>query len=61
MIKTYPDIYHNYITVNKKGETAIYVKVLNAIYGTTKEELLFYNKFFEDLNNIEFRLNLYDP
>ena len=37
-----PEIYRKYITVNKRGETVIYVKVINTIDGIMKEELLFY-------------------
>ena len=31
LMMTAPEIYFKYITVNKKGETVLYVKVFNAI------------------------------
>ena len=33
LIKTAPEIYHKHITINRKGETVLYVRALNAIYG----------------------------
>ena len=39
----------------------IFVKALNAIYGITKAEILFYSKFVGDITPIGFKLNPYDP
>ena len=39
MMMIAPEIYCKYININKKGETVIYVRALNAIYGTTKAAL----------------------
>jgi hypothetical protein len=61
MVKTAPEIYRKYVTVNKKGETVLYVRALNAIYGIMKAALLFYKKFIGDLMSIGFELNPYDP
>ena len=42
LIKTAPEIYRKNITINRKGETVLYVRELNAIYGIMKAVLLFY-------------------
>ena len=36
LIKTAPEIYRKHITINRKGETVMYVRALNAIYGIMK-------------------------
>ena len=33
LMMTAPSIYLKYITVNNKGETVLYFKAINAIYG----------------------------
>ena len=45
LIKTAPEMYCKHITINRKGETVLYVRVLNAIYGIMKAALLFYQRF----------------
>ena len=54
MVATALEIYKKYVTVNKKGELAIYVEALNALYGIMKAPLLSYIKFFENLKSIGF-------
>ena len=44
MVKVAPNIYTKYITVNSKGETVLYVKLLNALYGIMKAALIYYQK-----------------
>ena len=61
LVKVAPEIYTKYITINKKGETVLYVKLLNALYGIMKAALLFYKRFVKDLESIGFELNPYDP
>ena len=61
LIKTAPEIYCKHITINRKGETVLYVRALNAIYGIMKAALLFYQKFVVDLMTIGFEMNPYDP
>ena len=48
LIKTAPEIYRKPITINRKGETVLYVRALNAIYGIMNATLLFYQKFVRD-------------
>ena len=59
LMMTYPSIYRKWITVNKKGETVLYIKSLNAIYGITKAALLLYNKFVGYLTSVIFKLDPY--
>ena len=61
LIKTAPAIYRKHITIKIKGETVLYVRILNEIYGIMKAALLFYQKFVGDLMRIGFELNPYDP
>ena len=61
LIKMAPEIYCKHITINRKGETVLYVRALNAIYSNMKAALLFYKKFVGDLMTIGFELNPYDP
>ena len=61
LVKVAPKIYTKYVTVNSKGETVLYVKLLNALYGIMKAALLFYQRFVGDLESIGFVLNPYDP
>ena len=61
LIKTAPEIYRKHITINRKGETALYARALNEIYGIMKATLIFYQKFVGDLMTIGFELNPYDP
>ena len=58
---TDPEIYHNYISINKKWETVICVKFLNYMYEIKKKDILFYRNFFGDLTTIGFKLNPYYP
>jgi Reverse transcriptase (RNA-dependent DNA polymerase) len=61
LVKVAPKIYTKYVIINKKGETVLYVKLLNALYGIMKAALLYYQKFVENLESIGFVLNPYDP
>ena len=60
MAATAPEIYKQYVTIDLKGNKALYVRTLNAIYGIMKAALLFYLKFVEILTSIGFVLNPYD-
>lgn len=61
LVKVAPKIYTKFVTINSKGETVLYVKLLNALYGIMKAALLFYQHFVGDLESIGFQLNPYDP
>ena len=61
LIKMAPEIYRKHNTMNRKGETVLYVRALNAIYIIMKSALLFYQKFVGDLMTIGFEMKPYDP
>ena len=60
MAATAPEIYKQYVTIDHKGNKALYVCTLNAIYGIMKAALLFYLNILESLTSIGFVLNPYD-
>jgi hypothetical protein len=49
MVKTAPNIYRKYITVDAKNQPILYVKLQKALYGCLQSALLFYLKFFGDI------------
>ena len=59
MVMVAPQAYQNIITTKK--EKVLYVKAQKALYGMLKSALLFYRKLHNDLENVGFKLNLYDP
>jgi hypothetical protein len=63
MVKVAPEIYTKYVIINSKGETVLYVRLLNALllYGIMKAALLYYIRFVSDLKSIGFEVNPYDP
>ena len=61
LVKIAPDIYRDYVKVNKKGEKQILVERLNALYGTMMASLLYYEKFTTRLDKAGFEINPYNP
>jgi hypothetical protein len=61
MVKVAPGIYTKYVTINAKGETVLYVRLLNALNGIMKAALLYYKHFVTNLLSIGFQINPYDP
>jgi hypothetical protein len=61
VVKVAPEIYTKYVIINYKGETVLYVRLLNALYGIMKAALLYYQRFVTDLKSIGFEINPYDP
>jgi hypothetical protein len=45
MVKTAPNIYRKYITVDAKNQSMLYVKIQKALYGCLRSALLFFLKF----------------
>ena len=54
-----PDVYTKYVTI-ENGVKVLYLRLLNALYGTLKAALLFYQKLVKDLEAEGFELNPYD-
>eukprot|EP00956_Cyclotella_meneghiniana_P009212 scaffold12647_cov40-Cyclotella_meneghiniana.AAC.1 len=61
MVEVDPELYGPYLRKTKKGESILYVKMLNAMYGLLRSALLFYLKLVKDLTDFGFELNPYDP
>jgi hypothetical protein len=61
MVKVAPEIYTKYVIINSKGETVLYVRLLNALYGIMKAALLYYQHFVTDLKSIGFEINPCNP
>jgi hypothetical protein len=54
MVKVALEIYTKFVIINSKGETVLYVRLINALYGITKAALLYYQRFVNDLKSIGF-------
>jgi hypothetical protein len=61
LVKIAPDVYKDYVRVNKKGELQILVECLNALYGTMMASMLYYEKFTTRLEKAGFKINPYNP
>ena len=59
--KTAPEVYSQYVTVDKKGDTVLLEECMNAIYGTMVAGLLYYCKLADSLDHKKFTKNPYDP
>jgi hypothetical protein len=61
LVEIAPDVYHPYVTKDKKGVKQLLVQCQNALYGTMVASLLYYRKFAKSLTDIDFVFNPYDP
>jgi hypothetical protein len=57
MVKVAPEIHTKCVIVNKKGETALCIRLLNALCGIMKAALLCYQHFVKDLKSVGFKIN----
>ena len=55
-----PKLYQKLVTTDKNGQTFLYVKVLNALYGLLRSALLFYRKKVKYLEAYVLNTNTYD-
>ncbi len=60
MVQVTPNLYREYITVDRKGMAILYVKMQKALYGLLRSALLFYRKLVANLESHGFVLNPYD-
>jgi hypothetical protein len=49
MVKTAPNMYRKFISLDNKGNSILYVKLQKALYGCLRSALLFYLKLVKDL------------
>ena len=61
LVEIAPDVYSEYVTKDKRGNTELLVVCLNALYGTMVAALLYYEKFTNSLKSKGFCMNPYDP
>jgi hypothetical protein len=61
MVKTAPNIYRKYITLDSNNRLVLYVLLQKALYGCLRSALLFYKKLVKDLKRKGFKLNRCDP
>jgi hypothetical protein len=61
MVQIAPQIYQNYITMDKKGTKILYVKLQKALYGLMRASLLFYGKLRKEFEDYGLVVNPYDP
>ena len=61
LVEIAPEVYSEYITKDKRGNSELLVICLNALYGTMVAALLFYEKFTNSLKSKGFVKNPYDP
>ena len=53
--------YERFVTTERNGQEALYVRLLKALYGCVKSALLWYDLFTNSLKGMGFTLNPYDP
>jgi hypothetical protein len=59
MVKLAPEVYRPYV-VSEGGKGVLYLQVLMVLYGMLVVALLWYKKFKEDLEKIDFKYNPFD-
>jgi hypothetical protein len=57
LLKTAPNIYRKYITLDSDNHPVLYVLLQKALYGCLRSALLFYQKLVKDLKRKGFKLN----
>ena len=60
LVKLAPDVYTSYV-VFENGKKILYVEVLRALYGMLVAALLWYKTLKQDLEEVGFVFNPYDP
>ena len=60
-MKIAPDVYENYITIDKKCNKQLLMECLNALYGTIVVGLLYHQKFTKSLKEQGYMMNPYNP
>ena len=61
LLKIAPEVYQEYVTLDKRGNKQLICECMNAIYGTMVASLLYYGKFCKTLEREGFTPNPYDP
>ena len=61
LVRMNPSLYRSYRWYSKKGVPMLYVLINKTLYGMLRVALLFYRKLRNDLEEMEFVVNPYDP
>ena len=56
-----PSLYRKYVVVGENGKAILYVKLLKALYVLLRSDLLFYKKLRKELEDMDLKINPYDP
>jgi hypothetical protein len=57
LVEIAPDVYKAYVLKDKKAMKQLLVQCHNALYGTMITSILYYQKFFKSLTDIDFVIN----
>jgi hypothetical protein len=61
MVQIAPEVYRRYVTIDRKGNKVLYVKLQKALYGLMRASLLFYRKLRREFEKYGLVVNPYDP
>ena len=61
LVEISPDVYKLHVTSDKKGVKQLLVKCQKALYGSIVAILRYYRMFTNNLTDIGFNINPYDP
>ena len=56
-----PSVYQQYIKTGENGKKILYIRLLCVLFGMMQSALLFYEKLWNNLQSLGFKLNPYDP
>ena len=56
-----PEVYGPSLSKDKKGNSLLYVKLLEALYNLMGASIMFYQKLRKDMEDQGFEVNPYDP
>ncbi len=60
LVEIEPEVNEDFVVYEGKDKV-LYLKMLRAIYGMLQSSLLYYKKFWNDIESIGFKVNPYDP
>ncbi len=61
LVRIAPDVYDEYVTLDRNGRKVLLVECLNALNGTMVASLLYNQKFTRSLTEYGYKANPYDP
>ena len=61
LVAPYPSLYIKYVVGGENGEPVLYVKLSKVLYGLLRPALLFHKKLRKELEDMDFKINPYEP